>query len=126
MALDGRTPHHNFTGMDHRIIELVEILGVIAVFGGVACYALFHIEIARERAFRLLPKRGSMPGVDEARFARLESAVESIAADVQRISEAQDFQGKLLAGRSAELTPTPDGASRLRSASPPKITDATG
>ena len=105
---------NSFSGMDHGILTFIEVVGAFVVGGGGFCYALFRLEIARARAFRMLPKPGSMPGVDDARFARLELFVESIAADVERISAVQEFQGRLLAGRSG------DGPSRNHEASLPE------
>lgn len=43
---------------------------------------------------------GSGLVMDEARMARLEQAVESIAVEVERISEGQRFTTKLLAERA--------------------------
>ena len=43
--------------------------------------------------------------VDEARFSRLEDAVETIAIEVERIAEAQRFSAKLLAERAREPEP---------------------
>ena len=40
--------------------------------------------------------------VDEARFSRLEQAVETIAVEVERIAEAQRFSAKLLAERARD------------------------
>lgn len=47
--------------------------------------------------------------VDEARMARLEQAVESIALEVERIGEAQRFAAKIAADRVAapETPPKP-------------------
>lgn len=43
------------------------------------------------------------PGMDEDRLTRIEQAVDSIAVEVERISEAQRFTTKLLAGRDAAV-----------------------
>ena len=42
------------------------------------------------------------PVVDDARFTRLEQAVESVAIEIERIGEAQRFSAKLLAERQAD------------------------
>ena len=56
--------------------------------------------------------------VDEARMARLEQAVESIALEVERISEGQRFTTKLLAERAqADRVGTPSAPER-RSVTP--------
>ena len=59
--------------------------------------------------------RSLSPGTDE-RLARIEQAVDSIALEVERISEAQRFTAKLLAEshRPAEALPAarPEGRAR--------------
>ena len=53
--------------------------------------------------------------VDEARMARLEQAVDSIALEVERISEGQRFTTKLLAERGPDRAagaPAPEWRSR--------------
>ena len=60
--------------------------------------------------------RGSLPGVSADDFRRLETAVETIAIEVERISEAQRFTAALL----SERTPSKESASREgRGALPP-------
>ncbi|HEX6060256.1 MAG TPA: hypothetical protein VFZ11_14700 [Gemmatimonadaceae bacterium] len=45
------------------------------------------------------PRAKSLPAADDARLERLEIAVETIAVEVERISEAQRFTAGLLAER---------------------------
>jgi hypothetical protein len=45
------------------------------------------------------PRPGDAPQVDERRMERLETAVDAIAFEVERISEAQRFTAQLLAER---------------------------
>ncbi|MGH9422021.1 MAG: hypothetical protein ACRD3J_18735, partial [Thermoanaerobaculia bacterium] len=54
--------------------------------------------------FRTKPKpmSTSIPQIDESRFERLEQAVDSIAIEIERISEAQRFSAKLLSEQSSE------------------------
>ena len=60
--------------------------------------------------------RESLPGVSAADFRRLETAVETIAIEVERISEAQLFTVALL----SERTPSTESDSREgRAALPP-------
>ncbi len=62
----------------------------------------------RERERHSLPSAGD-PHADE-RLARIEAAVESIAIEVERISEAQRFTTKLLSERSsASQAPPAEG-----------------
>ena len=71
---------------------------------------LFPIVLAATRwAWRRgssAPRPASFEG--DARFTRLEQAVESIAIEVERIGESQRFAAKLLAERKSE--PLPDRA----------------
>ena len=46
-----------------------------------------------------------LPPVSDDRFSRLEDAVESIALEVERISEAQRFTAKLLSDRLPDREP---------------------
>lgn len=85
--------------LDPDVFRLAQLLAVIGVFtlgmSGVA--ALTKRVFDRPRA----PKpRDQGPIVDEARFSRLEDAVETIAIEVERIAEAQRFSAKLLAERA--------------------------
>lgn len=57
---------------------------------------------ARERAIRAEQRVAQVPGGDGGRFESLEQAVETIALEVERMSEGQRFIGKLLADRTAE------------------------
>ncbi|MCU0635153.1 MAG: hypothetical protein MUE41_09790, partial [Gemmatimonadaceae bacterium] len=42
-------------------------------------------------------------GAQDTRFDRIESAIEAMAVEVERITEAQRFQTKLLTERAASL-----------------------
>jgi hypothetical protein len=48
----------------------------------------------------------------EERLARLETGVESIAVEVERISEGQRFTARLLAERAGELPSRPSASAR--------------
>ena len=56
---------------------------------------------ARERALRAELGRQRVPQDTENHFERLQQAVDAIAVEVERISEAQRFTTKLLAERGA-------------------------
>ena len=64
----------------------------------------------RERALRAELTRQRLPQDTDARFDRLQQAVEAMAVEVERISEAQRFTAKLL----AERTPPAVAAERPR------------
>lgn len=55
---------------------------------------------ARERAIRAELARQRLPAVNDPRLDRLQHAVEAVAVEVERISEAQRFTTKLLADRA--------------------------
>ena len=103
--------------MDPDISKLAQV----AVLAG-ACSAFVVILFIVARAGfawtrprpRALPDPAA-PAVDDARFARLEEAVDSIAIEVERIAEAQRFTAKLMSERLPDRLPasTPDRAKQL-------------
>jgi hypothetical protein len=77
-----------------------EFLVPIAFFAMVVCIVL-GVPLVRAKIRR--EERGILPNADPhaaERLARIEAAVESIAIEVERISEAQRFTTKLLSERS--------------------------
>jgi hypothetical protein len=88
---------------------LIPILGII--FGTTLTGVLIY-PFARALARRLEPQGHQAPSVDVvARLARIEAAVESIAIEVERISESQRFLTKL----QSERLPSAGGAPPDRS-----------
>ena len=81
--------------------DVYTFLAVCAVAVG-SVGALVAIGVsARVRLLRA--ERGSnVPRVDENRLQHLEQAVDAIAIEIERISEAQRFTTKLLADRERE------------------------
>ena len=83
-----------------------EIVVPIGVFVMVVCLVL-GLPLVRAR-IRERERHGA-PMLQDAqaaeRLARIESAVESIAIEVERISEAQRFTTKLLSERSSTALP---------------------
>jgi hypothetical protein len=86
-----------------------KVIVAVSFFSSLALIARFITQAAIAYG-----RRGEMTGrtiaVDEERMTRLEQAVDSIALEVERISEGQRFTTKLLADR-AQVDP-------LRAASP--------
>jgi hypothetical protein len=83
--------------VDHKVLVLAELLGVFVCFGA----AVVTLIVFAQAAMRVTaPKARKAPAaptlLDEARFARLEQAVDAIAVEVERISEAQRFSAKLM------------------------------
>lgn len=83
-----------------------EVLVPIAFFATIVAIVL-GVPLVRARIRR--EERGALPGGADPqaaeRLARIEAAVESIAIEVERISEAQRFTTKLLAERPAATLP---------------------
>jgi hypothetical protein len=90
------------------------MIGEAAVlFTNILIYTLFATTVgfgvawmrASQRARRAESSRERLPQDAESRFDRLQQAVEAIALEVERISEAQRFTTKLLAERAAAELP---------------------
>ena len=93
--------------MHPDVAELAQVLAVIGAF----TLAMVGVAAVARRAFhqpRTPKPRDQAAVIDEARFSRLEDAVETIAIEVERIAEAQRFSAKLLAERARE-TSSDDG-----------------
>jgi hypothetical protein len=75
-----------------------KVIIVLSAFGTVTYIIRF---IAQQFGARRDPlHRSELAGVHDDRLARLEQAVESIAIEVERISEGQRFTTKLLTERA--------------------------
>jgi len=86
----------------------------IAMFAMVAVVAL-GVPLARGLARRL--EQGGpakLPAEVAARLERMEQAIDSIAVEVERISEGQRFTTKLLADRAAEAGEVAPARDRTR------------
>ena len=93
------------------------VLVPIVMFAMIPVTAI-GVPIARAYA-RQLDGRGSAPSLPRdmtARLERMEAAIDSIAVEVERISEGQRFTTKLLSERSAALV---GGAAPASSVAPP-------
>jgi hypothetical protein len=76
-----------------------KVIVALGFFSSIALVARFITQAAMSYSRRSdAPGRGIV--VDEERMTRLEQAVESIALEVERISEGQRFTTKLLAERA--------------------------
>jgi hypothetical protein len=88
--------------MDGDVLRFAQVAFVIASFATFAV-ALY---VGTKFALRSLKKKeiqsSTIPQIDDSRFERLEQAVDSIAVEVERISEAQRFSAKLLSEQSSE------------------------
>jgi hypothetical protein len=86
--------------MDPDVLKLAQVLAVVGTFGAVLAFLGF---VGRAVLSRTQPKQAppdwAAPRIDEDRFARLENAVDAIAIEVERMSEAQRFSAKLMSER---------------------------
>lgn len=85
-----------------RIAQTVAIAGMTVVTGGVF---LIVMRLAWRWTHGSPPKTALPSGIDEARFARLEQAVDAISLEVERIAEGQRYAVKLMSGEGAERLP---------------------
>jgi hypothetical protein len=86
------------------VIDGVMVPIVLFIVGGAT---VIFTPLARAYA-RRVEKEGSSPQVSRditARLERMENAIDSIAIEVERISEGQRFTTKLLAERSGTSPP---------------------
>ncbi|MDQ6827863.1 MAG: hypothetical protein M3081_03255 [Gemmatimonadota bacterium] len=81
---------------------MVALLGTLAVFGTPAL--MFKWWLNHKQLENRPP---SLPPASEERLARMEQAIDSIAIEIERISEGQRFTTKLLSERSG-----PDASGR--------------
>ena len=99
--------------MDHDVARLAQLLIVIGAF----TLCMSGVATLMKRVFdppRAPRPRDPGPIVDEARFSRLEQAVDTIAVEVERIAEAQRFSARLLAERAREAPVEQHGAHYVR------------
>ena len=88
--------------MNGDVTKIAQMFVVVAAFGAFSVF----VYIAAKYALRPLKKQnlqsGTVNQIDDSRFERLEQAVDAIAVEVERISEAQRFSAKLLSEKGAE------------------------
>jgi len=89
--------------MDPDVLKIAQIAGIFAAaLGSLAVIMIIMATVSRVIK-RKVPDTAERPkAMDDQRMLRLEQAVDSIAVEVERISESQRFISKLLADRSQE------------------------
>jgi len=85
--------------VESEVSTLAQVLTIVAVFTS-AMVALFFV--ARFLWNRTSHSPLPAPRVDDDRFHRLEEAVDTIALEIERMSEAQRFTAKLLLERGTD------------------------
>ena len=100
--------------MEADVLRIAQLFAVIGTFTAGMIGLAWVTKVAFRERKQQKPE-AVVPGVDEARFARLENAIETIAVEVERIAEAQRFAMKLQAGRGEPALPAPSGRAAERS-----------
>jgi hypothetical protein len=104
--------------MDPDVGELAQVPAVLGSFAGLGTMLFIAVRVTLVRTSQPRPQyAGYRPALDEARFARLEQAVDAIGLEIERIAETQRFTTRLLSGRSADsdaVEPTHAATSRGR------------
>lgn len=97
--------------MDPTVGQIAMVFTIIAAFSTV----MTIVGVTASRFLRRKPKSNDAsvapPVVSEARFARLEQAIDVIAVEVERIAEAQRFSAQLISEALPDRLPAP-GAQR--------------
>lgn len=103
--------------MDEDI--LVIILSFVAGMSALGCVTAVTMALIRRRALRL-PETDLSRRLDEIndRLLRIDGAVDTMAVEVERISEAQRFTARVLADRTAPGAPGLPEKSRVGSTTP--------
>ena len=97
--------------MEPDIIRLALVFAILAGFGTVVTAVGVTAHRVLTRSSKQKPGPDTSPVVSEARFARLEQAIDVIAVEVERIAEAQRFAAHLMAEKVDRL---PAGSSDER------------
>jgi hypothetical protein len=96
--------------MDPDVVKMAQLAAIIAIFGAFAVMVMVGAILFVRRGRKAGLFRGDpVPQIDEARFTRLEQAVDSIALEVERMTEAQRFTVKLMSERAQERIPEKSG-----------------
>jgi hypothetical protein len=98
--------------MDPHVLRLAQVLAIVGTFGGFCTVVGLSVWVIVNRVNRGQVKSANSPSLDEARFVRLEQAVDAIAIEVERIGEAQRFATRIMNERAAERLPAGEKSSR--------------
>lgn len=102
--------------MNPDVVQIAQLLTVVTAFAFIFGIAGLGVKIvlAREKR-RNAQLTSSDMRVDDSRFERLERAVDAIALEVERMSEAQRFTAKLMTERAPERLAPPTDSSSAKS-----------
>ena len=97
--------------MDPDVSRIAMIFTIIAAFG--TTMTIVGVTASRFLAGRSkAAEKRDAPVVSEARFARLEQAIDVIAVEVERIAEAQRFSAQLMSETLPDRLPAPNAPRR--------------
>ncbi len=82
-----------------------ELIPIVAIISGAVMAIGFPLARAWARRIEQRTGPGSLSSGDAARLERMEQAIEAIAVEIERISEAQRFTTKLLSERGTDRHP---------------------
>lgn len=93
--------------MQPEVGQIAQVFAILAVFGTV----MTIVGVTASRFLRRKPVSDAAseasPVVSEARFARLEQAIDVIAVEVERIAEAQRYSAQLISESLPDRLPAP-------------------
>ena len=81
---------------------------IVAMLGSMTIVGIVLFPLMRAWARRIegkVTEAPAIPAATDARLERMEQAIEAVAVEIERISEAQRFTTKLLADRSGGSAP---------------------
>ena len=83
-----------------------DIIAIVGFFSTVIIIAI-GVPLVRSYVRRKEAEPVQMPQLTDSRLARMESAIEAMAIEIERISEGQRFVTKLLAERDTSVKSLP-------------------
>jgi hypothetical protein len=88
--------------MDPDVTKIAQIVTVFVVAISVLSIVTHYVKARYLKEKRKSELPASSMSVDDSRFERLERAVDAIALEVERMTEAQRFTAKLMTERAPE------------------------
>jgi hypothetical protein len=97
--------------MDPDVTKIAQIVTVFVVAISVLSIVTHYVKARYLKEKRKSELPASSMSVDDSRFERLERAVDAIALEVERMTEAQRFTAKLMTERAPERLPAAPASS---------------
>lgn len=92
--------------MDADVVKIAQIVTVFVVALSFLSIVTHYVKARYLGEKRKSELPASAMSVDDSRFERLERAVDAIALEVERMTEAQRFTAKLMTERAPERVPS--------------------